>query len=212
MTFPIDFPQHPKVRPLSVAAKWGFVEMNAYSRQQGLDGVIPVRAAKTMWTARVLAELVGSHPERPLVQLVDEDYVIRDYEQHQFTNADLADLHEKRALAGSKGGKATANAQALAKGSLEQIPAESESESGLATTRLNQSSHLPKPEIDLTKIIAAVQKNCGRDCSEAQAFLIVGTVMSKAKQKPRSATAFVVTAIQNEPFVFQKMLDEAVSS
>lgn len=210
MTFPIDFPEHPKVKPLSAAAKWAFVEMNAYSRRLECDGVIPVRVAKTMWTPRLLAELVASHPERPLVQLVDDAYVLREYDQHQFTTTDLAELHEKRSRAGAMGGKAKASATALAKQDPQQNLARSESESGTYLPTVKQSSQEPNtPEIDLTKIIAAVQKNCGRDCSKSDAFLIVGTVMSRTKDKVKSATAFVVRAIENDPFEFQKLLDES---
>lgn len=217
MTFPIDFPEHPKVKPLSPESKWAFVEMNAYSRRLGLDGVIPVPVALTMWAIELLGELVGSHPKRPLVVLRKGNYILRDYAQHQFTTADLADLHEKRSRAGSAGGKAKASATASATANAKQDPQQiaAESESGLRTdlTTLNQSSQVPNsPEIDLTKIVAAVQRSCGRDCSKGDAFLIVGTVMSRAKTKPKNQTAFVVRAIENEPFVWQKLLDEQVAS
>lgn len=117
MTFPIGFDEHPKVAPLSDAAFRAFVEMNGYSRRNGLDGRIPVRAARAKWRGRALTELVESHPTRPLVLLEDDAYVIRDYAEHQFTTADLDDLHTKRAAAGAKGG--AAKAAALAK----QVPA-----------------------------------------------------------------------------------------
>lgn len=112
MTFPIDFDEHPKVSPLSDAAFRAFVEMNAYSRRQDLNGRIPVQVAKKRWKSRALTELVESHPERPLVVLDGADYVIRDYAQHQFTSADLEELRSKRAAAGAKGGAAKAAARA----------------------------------------------------------------------------------------------------
>lgn len=136
MTFPIDFPDHPKVKPLNVAAKWAFVEMNAYSRRQGLDGVIPIQTARAIWSRKVLADLVASHPTRPLLVLDGNDYLIRDYADHQLTTGDIDDLREKRASAGAKGGKAKATRQqpaskplasAIAKG--KQTLAESESRS-----------------------------------------------------------------------------------
>lgn len=111
MTFPIDFPDHPKVKPLNPTAKWTFVEMNAYSRRLGLDGRIPAATARAIWPKKPLADLVASHPERPLVLLDGETYVIRDYADHQQTTGDIEDLRQKRALAGAKGGKAKAEAQ-----------------------------------------------------------------------------------------------------
>lgn len=117
MTFPIDFDEHPKVEALSDGAFRAFVSMNGYSRRHDLDGRIPVMLARKKWKPRVLAELVASHPERPLVLIDDDVYVIRDYAEHQFTTADLADLKEKRSKAGALGGAAKAAAQAKQTGS-----------------------------------------------------------------------------------------------
>ncbi|MGN6199104.1 hypothetical protein [Humibacter sp.] len=103
MTFPIDFYEHPKVVPLSDAAFRAFVEMNGYSRRHDLDGRIPAKAARLKWRSRALAELVASHPERPLVTLDGDEYVIRDYAEHQFTADDLEALRAKRSQAGAKG-------------------------------------------------------------------------------------------------------------
>lgn len=114
MTFPIDFDEHPKVAPLSDAAFRAFIEMNAYSRRQSLDGRIAAATARRRWRAKPLAELVCSHPERPLVALVGDEYVIRDYAEHQLTTTDIETLREKRAAAGRKGGTAKANAKAIA--------------------------------------------------------------------------------------------------
>lgn len=112
MTFPIDFDEHPKVEALSDAAFRAFVSMNGYSRRHDLDGSIPAQLARKKWKPRVLAELVASHPERPLVLLDGDNYLIRDYTEHQFTTADLEDLKAKRSAAGAKGGMARAAALA----------------------------------------------------------------------------------------------------
>lgn len=103
MTFPNDFWMHPKVAPLSINAKWAFVEMNGYSRMQDLDGSIPVAMAERLWAREVLDELVGSHPARPLVVLVEGAYVIRDYAKHQQTTADRDALSAVRSEAGRRG-------------------------------------------------------------------------------------------------------------
>lgn len=112
MTFPIDFDEHPKVEPLSDAAFRTFVAMNGYSRRQKLDGRIPAVVARKRWRVRTLTELVNSDPVRPLVLIDGDAYVIRDYAEHQFTTSDEAELHERKARAGSAGGRAKARAVA----------------------------------------------------------------------------------------------------
>jgi len=105
MTFPNDFWMHPKIAPLSVEAKWAFVEMNGYSRMQDLDGRIPAVMMHRMWATEVVAELCASHEERPLMfhDSAADVYVIRDYAQHQQTTADREELSEKRSIAGKAG-------------------------------------------------------------------------------------------------------------
>lgn len=151
MTFPIDFDEHPKVAPLSDAAFRTFVEMNAYSRRHDLDGRIPARAARSKWKPRALAELVASHPERPLVLLDDSEYVIRDYSEHQFTTADLSNLHERRAEAGAKGGAAKAAArakQSASKGLASAIANGQQNVAGIRDQGFNQDTPSNPPEVD----------------------------------------------------------------
>lgn len=101
MTFPIDFWTHPKVARLSDAAFRAFVESNGHSRMRETDGVLEADDAEFLWPPEVLAELVKSHPLRPLmVRDGSGNYVLRDYAEHQFTKADREELTEKRARAG----------------------------------------------------------------------------------------------------------------
>jgi hypothetical protein len=130
MTFPIDFDEHPKVEPLSDAAFRAFVAMNGYSRRQKLDGRIPAVVARKRWRVRELTELVNSDPERPLVLIDGDTYVIRDYAEHQFTTADEAELHERKARAGAAGGRAKARAVAGAN----QLPQQDLAEIGIGIT------------------------------------------------------------------------------
>jgi hypothetical protein len=223
MTFPIEFPEHPKVKPLSKAAKWDFVEMNAYSRRLGLDGVIPVATAHVTWSKKSLAELVASHPTRPLVELVGDNYVIRSYEDHQFTTADLDDLRDKRSKAGQAGGKASASARANAKQVLEQneakgqskreqIEAESESGSGSLTTQVNNVSPVPQTaDVDWTKVSSAVMEHCGRQCDMFMAIRVTGFITGKAKGHLLKPERYVLEAIRKNPFEIQKMIDEAAA-
>lgn len=105
MTFPIDFWMHPKVEPLSDAAFRAFVEMNGYSRMQDTDGVITARVAEKRWGVEVLDELIATHPERPLVLRQGDEYVLRDYAQHQQTRADREALVARNTANGRKGGR-----------------------------------------------------------------------------------------------------------
>lgn len=105
MTFPIDIHRHPKLRRLTPAAKWAFVEMNGEARIAENDGRFTAEDAEFMWGADVLAELTGSHPTRPLVARDGSDYVIRDYAQHQFTTEDRERLAKISRDNGAKGGR-----------------------------------------------------------------------------------------------------------
>lgn len=147
MTLPIEFPEHPKVEPLSDAAFRCFIEMNAYSRRVDSDGVIPVNVAEKRWKRKVLNELIASDKTRPLILIDSDSYVIRDYAEHQHTKADRDALTAKRTEAGKYGASkrwhgdskpiASAMASAIANG--DRLPkqmhskpiAESESESEL---------------------------------------------------------------------------------
>lgn len=105
MTFANDFPEHPKIKPLSDNAFRTFVEMNGYSRTQDLDGRVPVAVAKTKWKARALTELQSNHPERPSLMVDGNEYVIRDYAEHQETKASVAARQETNRANGAKGGR-----------------------------------------------------------------------------------------------------------
>ena len=109
MTFPNDFPNHPKIMLLSDAAFRCFVEMNGYSRVQDLDGRIPVVIANHLWKQKPLVELMNNHPERPSLSIEGADYVIRDYAEHQQTRAQRQQVAEKNAANGAKGGRPKKN-------------------------------------------------------------------------------------------------------
>lgn len=103
MTFPNNFWQHPKVMPLSDRAFRAFVEMNGYSRMNDLDGRIPAKVAGMMWSAEALEELVGSHPDRPLVVEGEGEYILREYAEHQMTVAAVEELRRARSRSGRRG-------------------------------------------------------------------------------------------------------------
>jgi hypothetical protein len=116
MTFPNDFWMHPKIAPLTVEAKWAFVEMNGYSRMQDLDGRIPAVMMHRMWASEVVAELCASHADRPLMFHDDaaDEYVIRDYAAHQQTTADREEMSAKRSVSGKLGASKRWNGKPIA--------------------------------------------------------------------------------------------------
>lgn len=114
MTFPNDFWMHPKIAPLSTEAKWAFVEMNGYSRMQDLDGRIPSVMVARFWSDDVVAELVQSHPDRPVVLWDVDVLVIRDYAQHQQTTADREEVSKMRSKSGKLGAKKRWNSKPMA--------------------------------------------------------------------------------------------------
>lgn len=147
LTFPIDFDEHPIVAPLSDAAFRAFIEMNGYSRRLKLDGRIPEAVARKRWKSKTLAELVASHPDRPLVFLDVDSYVIRSYSEHQFTTADAEELRAKRAAAGAKGGKQKAsnllaNAEPFAKQNQAESRVKSQELRTIDISNVNKSIHV----------------------------------------------------------------------
>ncbi|MCW2165781.1 hypothetical protein B0I12_002946 [Microbacterium hydrothermale] len=111
MTFPNDFWQHPKIEPLSDGAFRAFVEMNGYSRMQDLDGRIPVGIARKRWKPRAIQELLNTHPTRPVLLQHGDDYVLRDYAQHQETRAEREARVARNTENGRRGGRPRKNPQ-----------------------------------------------------------------------------------------------------
>ena len=155
MTFPNDFWLHPKIAPLTDSAFRAFVEMNGYSRMQDLDGSVPVAFARRQWKTRALGELLANHPERPSLTLVDDCYVIWNYDEHQETKATIAARVEKNTANGSKGGRPPKRNPNGTQSVTDRNPtgthskAESESESDIDIdltdiSQFTESSHLPE--------------------------------------------------------------------
>jgi hypothetical protein len=109
MTFPIDFHRHPKLKRLPVEVRWTFVEMNGEARIADNDGVFTIEDAEFEWPVDHLAQLVSSHPTRPLVVKTDTHYVIREFPEHQETKASREERRAKNAANGAKGGRPRKN-------------------------------------------------------------------------------------------------------
>ena len=111
LTYPIGYTLHPRLDMLTDAAFRAFHEMNDYCRTNRTDGRILKPLAAKRWPARALTELVKGDGDRPLVILDGDAYLLRSYEEHQFTNADAEALRQKRIEAGRAGGRASGEAR-----------------------------------------------------------------------------------------------------
>ena len=105
MTFPIDMHRHPKVMRLPVEVRWTFFEMNGEACLARNDGRFSSADAEFMWPVEHLDALLNSHPSRPLIVRDGDFYVIRDFDEHQLTNAERARLAEVSRANGAKGGR-----------------------------------------------------------------------------------------------------------
>lgn len=228
MTFPIDFHRHPKIRGLSDAAFRAFVEANGESRIAETDGRLEIADAEFLWNPEVLAELVASHPTRPVMLREPDAYVLRDYADHQFTKADRDDLHEKR----SKAGRASADARRTR---VEQVlstsehPAtESESESGIETktTYVSQSSYVPEREhpvdntsrgvltsygLDPDGLRTLIHQHTGRELTPAGAMRVATWLIEKGRNVKKPG-AYVLRCVSQSPLEVQQYIDEEVLS
>jgi hypothetical protein len=109
--FTLDFPDSPKIMPLSVEAKWALVEMTIYSRRMLTDGFISKPLALAKWGVDVCLALSTNDPTKPSLVEVENGYQIHDFAEHQSTRAEIEALTEKRRAAGQKGGQASAKAR-----------------------------------------------------------------------------------------------------
>jgi hypothetical protein len=234
MTFPIDFWQHPKVAPLPVDAKWAFVEMNGYSRMNDLDGVIPVATARHMWKPRVLAALVGSHPERPLVYLdaLADVYVIRDYAEHQETTGSIEARRRRNTENGKKGGRpsnrnVTQSVTDSVTGSGADAKAESrvQSPEDLTQTSPRQSyptrarettdsiPHIIQRRISqygitsIDAVVDCIAKHVDRQLTPIEALQVSAWILDKAKS-PKVPQRYVTGSISRSPAEVQKFIDD----
>lgn len=229
MTFPNDFPEHPKIRPLSDAAFRVFVEINGYSRTQDLDGRVPVRVAQAKWKAKALKELETNHPDRPTLRIDGDEYVIHNYDEHQQTTAARAALVAKNTENGKKGGRPPKRNPGETHSVTDPEPnqkqsqrSESKSESE-SETPFDDSAHLPQSspvgdgsgdgldpgEIVSLKAKAAGIKDLGKvhaqlsklvsPLSMAGAVELVIETTRRAKGEVKNVDAYVATACRRSP-------------
>lgn len=213
--FQVDdqFHSHPKTAWLSDAAVALWTRAGSHCAAYLTDGFVDSDTVKRLGgKPKAIEQLLTVRPpfSSPLWYRVDGGFQFHDWDNYQPTSQDVK---ENRRKARERMRAVRANKTRTFEGSSDDVRVAHTSPSqSIPVNNLSNVSHLPdRAGVDVTKIIAAVQKHCGRSCSEPQAWLIIGTVMERAKQKPKSETAFIVRAIENEPFVWQQLLDEAVA-
>jgi hypothetical protein len=154
MRFPIAFDEDPVIAPLSDAAFRAFVEMNAYSRRNDLDGRIPLRYAVKRWGDEVLAELAAAREDSPFFVIDGDVCVLTKYDRHQDTTEARARRSETNRANGRLGGrKRVANrvaseslseTQATVKRRSSETQAESESETESETDSTTSNEVVPR--------------------------------------------------------------------
>lgn len=222
MTFPIDFPEHPKIRPLSDAAFRAFVEINGYSRTQDLDGRVPIRVAETKWKAKALKELETNHPERPTLSRDGDVYVIHNYSEHQQTRAAREALSEKNSRNGKQGGRPPKEKppETQSVTDSEANPKQSQSQSQSQSDDMTYdplSSHLGdgSPQgLDAGEVVslrarAVGIKNLGKvhqqiravvgDITPNGAIELVAQITARAKGEVKNVDAYIGAACRNSP-------------
>jgi hypothetical protein len=112
------FPEHPKTIELSDKAFRQLVEAWCYCSRNLNDGVLTKAQYLKFFSPKSRGELTAVG----FVRAEENSFIMHDYLEHQQSAQQVAELRERRRMAGSKGGKAKANTLANAKQVPEQTP------------------------------------------------------------------------------------------
>lgn len=214
--FQVDdqFHSHPKTAWLSDGAVALWTRAGSHCAAYLTDGFVDFDTVKRLGGKPKAVEqlLTIRAPHTSSLWLkVDGGYQFHDWDDYQPT---AVEVKENRRKARERMRAVRANKGRTFVGSSDDVRvALSNPSHSIPSKRLNNVSHLPEraSEIDVDKVIVAVQKHCGRECTIPGAWLIIGTVMDRSKTQPKNKTAYVVKAIATDPFEFQKILDEAAA-
>ncbi|WP_405375920.1 MULTISPECIES: hypothetical protein [unclassified Microbacterium] len=225
MTFPIDFHRHPKIARLSDAAFRAFVEANGESRIAESDGRIDAPDAEFMWKPETLAELLASHPTRPVLLRDGDTYVLRDYAEHQFTTSDRERLAEVSRKNGSKGGRPPKprETHAGSVGTQSKPESRSESRSGtdlqdlesLSSTQPRDSETDSVPRSVLSglgigpdQLIAHIHARTERTVNAAGALRVAASILDRAGRIRKTPHEYVLGSVNKSPAEIQQFIDE----
>ena len=199
-------PNHPKLDGLNYPAKWTLLELWCHCGQYLTDGFVRDAVWRKFGTANARRLLV----EHGLAIRVEGGYQMHDYLLHQRSRAQVEELRDKRAKAGSKGGKAKANAVALAKQKPQQVlkqnaskslaEAEAEAEADLNGAVGSQSagSNGHAADDDQTGlIIKELLEATGRHITPEWAAKVRAHILNG--RQPANPSAYIRQAIRSEP-------------
>lgn len=119
------FPEHPKTIELSDKAFRQLIEAWCYCSRNLNDGKLTKPLFARLFSRKTQKELLSIG----FVVATENGYEMHDYLEHQQSAKDVEDLRNKRAAAGSKGGKAKANNLASATASASDVPKQTASKS-----------------------------------------------------------------------------------
>lgn len=109
--FTLDFPDSPKIAPLSDTAFRALVEMVCWSRRLLTDGFVPEGMFRRFGTEEARNELLTNDPVNPSVIAAEGGYLVHDFADHQTTKAEVEEMKRQKREAGAKGGRAKAAAR-----------------------------------------------------------------------------------------------------
>ena len=146
--FTLDFPDHPKIMPLSDAAFRCLIEATLWSRKHLTNGLLPRRFAIVRWSFEVVQELTQNDTLKPSLIECEEGWIIHDFAEHQTTREELEERRNKRKDAGRKGGIASGRSrrEAKAKQMLKQTRSKTnpETETETETLKKELATQVPK--------------------------------------------------------------------
>ena len=203
--FGLDFPDHPKILPLSDAAFRCLVEATLWSRKQMTDGLLARRYAVAKWGVDVLAELSTNDPENPSLIESEEGWMLHDFAEHQDTRAEIEARSARNKAAGRRGGLAKAKQSAKqgakrpASGTLSESLPETETETETEEQKQKTSSpaapSMPKYPAPFEAFWAVYPRKTGK----GQALTAWEKARRKIGDQPLIAAAGIFASDPNLP-------------
>ncbi|MFT4125096.1 MAG: hypothetical protein QM662_02545 [Gordonia sp. (in: high G+C Gram-positive bacteria)] len=200
--FDIDFPDNPKIMPLSDAAFRCLVEATLWSRKQLTDGFLASRYAAARWGVEVLMELATNDPSRPSLVEVEGGWLIHDFVAHQDTRAEVEARSRRNKLNGQKGGQA--KAKRLASESLSENVAKSRPDADeRQDSRHAEMRHADDARHDATSLASDSPSTSGNTtyqlASESLSENVAETETETYKRTPSSTAS-----MERYPAVFEQ--------
>jgi hypothetical protein len=212
---------HPKVLQAGNAAMGLWVRAGSWSSRHLTDGFIPDSVALLLGTRKQAAALVacglwtncdggfqfhqwseaGRQPTRETVENERKSAAERQ-RRSRLSRRDSPVTHDEghavSSAAPSRPVPTRPSGDVNASSSVLETAAPSDDDGGVSGATA-----------DVERVRVAVLANCARRVSDHQAFLVMGSILQKARVAPRDPMAYVLRSIELSPFEVQKLLDES---